>query len=147
MNKIEFSYDVTWGSFLRDLFDGINYLEYNWYFSEQDIFFSVIKKSRFLKVTSGKLFAKILNSGKKYLILMANIQVFDTKSNIRRIKDYEDFINSDCKLVILVSNTTDYEIYFKDNELKSIILSNLKKLNIPYREATKDMRKYFHLGE
>ena len=146
MNKIEFSYDVTWGNFLHTLLDGTNYQQYNWYFSEQDIFFSIIKKSRFLKVTSGKLFAKILNSGKKYLVVMANIQVFDTKSNIKRIRDYEDFINSDCKLVILVSNTTDYEIYFKDNELKSIILNNLKKLNIPYKEVTKDTRKYFHLG-
>ena len=71
MNKIEFTYDVTWGSFLRILLDGVNYQDYNWYFPEQDIFFSVIKKSRFLKVTSGKLFEKILSSGKKYLIQKA----------------------------------------------------------------------------
>ena len=53
MNKIEFSYDVTWGNFLHTLLDGINYLEYNWYFSEQDIFFSVIaqrgRRNRFCR--------------------------------------------------------------------------------------------------
>ena len=50
-------------------------------------------------------------------------------------------------MIILINNTTDYEIYFKDNEFKNIILRNLKKLNIPYKEVIIDNRKYFHLGD
>ena len=148
MIGIRFELNVTWDNVLKDLLNNINYKEYNWYFKEQDIYFNIKDKSKFLKKTSGELLENIINSNEKYLILMANILVFNKDDKIINIKNQYELSKSNCNLVILIEETTKFEIYFNNTELQDIIIKNLNKLNIKYDKITlyNDLRKEFTLG-
>ena len=47
----------------------------------------------------------------------------DVKKNRQEINTYLDFQNSKCSLIILISDSSDIEMYFKDNELKEQIIN------------------------
>ena len=149
MIGIRFELNVTWDNVLKDLLNNINYKEYNWYFKEQDIYFNIKDKSKFLKKTSGELLENIINSNEKYLILMANILVFNKDDKIINIKNQYELSKSNCNLVISIEETTKFEIYFNNTELQDIIIKNLNKLNIKYDKITlyNDLRKEFILGD
>lgn len=149
MIGIRFELNVTWDNVLKDLLNNINYKEYNWYFKEQDIYFNIKDKSKFLKKSSGELLENIINSNEKYLILMANILVFNKDDKIINIKNQYELSKSNCSLVILIEETTKFEIYFNNTELQDIIIKNLNKLNIKYDKITlyNDLRKEFILGD
>ena len=148
MIGIRFELNVTWDNVLKDLLNNINYKEYNWYFREQEIYFNIKDKSKFLKKTSGELLESIIQSKEKYLILKANIEVFKKESLIVDIKNQYNLINSNCELIILIENTTHYEIYFNDEKLKNTIINNLDRLNVKYDTITlyNDLRREFVLG-
>ena len=149
MIGIRFELNVTWDNVLKDLLNNINYKEYNWYFREQEIYFNIKDKSKFLKKTSGELLESIIQSKEKYLILKANIEVFKKESLIVDIKNQYNLINSNCELIILIENTTHYEIYFNDEKLKNTIINNLDRLNVKYDTITlyNDLRREFVLGD
>ncbi len=149
MIGIRFELNVTWDNALKDLLNNINYKEYNWYFREQEIYFNIKDKSKFLKKTSGELLESIIQSKEKYLILKANIEVFKKESLIVDIKNQYNLINSNCELIILIENTTHYEIYFNDEKLKNTIINNLDRLNVKYDTITlyNDLRREFVLGD
>ena len=149
MIGIRFELNVTWDNVLKDLLNNINYKEYNWYFREQEIYFNIKDKSKFLKKTSGELLESIIQSKEKYLILKANIEVFKKENLIVDIKNQYNLINSNCELIILIENTTHYEIYFNDEKLKNTIINNLDRLNVKYDTITlyNDLRREFVLGD
>ena len=149
MIGIRFELNVTWDNVLKDLLNNINYKEYNWYFREQEIYFNIKDKSKFLKITPGELLESIIQSNEKYLILKVNIEVFKKESLIVDIKNQYNLINSNCELIILIENTTHYEIYFNDEKLKNTIINNLDRLNVKYDTITlyNDLRREFVLGD
>jgi hypothetical protein len=85
-----------------------------------------------------------------YYIIFLVMQVYKKgeEKNRQEINTYLDFQNSKCSLIILISDSSDIEMYFKDNELKEQIINNLKSLNIKYEETTleNDTRTKMHVN-
>lgn len=73
---------------------------------------------------------KQISDNGNYYISYLNLAIYDNSSIINKIKNYDDFSNSDCKLYFLICDGMYFEIYFKEDIMKHLILENLKKLDI-----------------
>lgn len=51
-------------------------------------------------------------------------------TNILKIDKYEDFINSDCELVLLIVDSSYTSIYCKDIEILKQLHANAKMFNV-----------------
>ena len=70
--------------------------------------------------------------------MFLNLQVCLKGENIMEIRNYNDFLNSNCKLILLICDNSCIEFYFKSDDIKNVILMNLKSMNIKYDIKTKD---------
>ena len=137
MIGIEFEiHNTNNNSVLYDLLKGIDFNEYIWYFAQKEMFDKNYKKSPLNELVKGEILEKTLKFNQIFII-ECNLQVFSKEDKIIDIKDYETFNKSDCSLIILIYDTKEVEIYFKNNKLKKIVLSNLKKMGIDYLKKTK----------
>lgn len=75
-----------------------------------------------------------MGTTEEYLVIELNLQIFKINKNDCDINDYNDFLHSDCELIMLISDCNFIEMYFKNNELKEIIMRNVKKLELDYIE-------------
>lgn len=134
MIGIEFKYDLCYGNIFQLLLKGIDINAYNWDIKEFD---AITKNGKNLD-ESNTIVENLMNEKESYMTIFANIRVFPTDSQISIIDTYNDFLNSDCELIILVIDVYEYEIYFKKSKLKDILLQNLRDLNISYSIKTID---------
>jgi len=134
MIGLEFKYNKNYSNIFNELLKGIDSSKYACDIQEFEIIFS-----DFTKIDENKLnLEKLINEKKEYQAISANIRLFLKDSEFEKIDNYNDFKNSDCQLIILISDVFDVEIYLKDNELKDLIIQNLKENNISYKFKTKD---------
>ena len=73
-------------------------------------------------------------------IVRINIQA--SKKVIDAVKDYEDYMNSECELAILVTDVAYNEIYCKSSELCDIMKNNCLKLDYSQFDVTNDDNDY-----
>ena len=64
------------------------------------------------------------------------MQLYRKQDKTKTIITYEDFINSNCCLILLIADNRYLEIYFNDNYIKERIISNLEKYDFKYKEKT-----------
>lgn len=64
---------------------------------------------------------------KPHYVVMANIGVFKSLGDITEIHTAGDFINSKCKMLITVADSTYTDLFFTDEELFRISLRNIKQ--------------------
>lgn len=134
MIGVEFERTNEYNNFLTLLFYNTDLSFYNFVFAEKEIY----EIDNFDYELAGEEFSKIIDRNQKCYIVFLNLRVFKKDKKIGEIKSYNDFINSDCELLVLIHDVTYVEIYFKDNELKNQILNNLDNLKIDYRIKTSD---------
>lgn len=67
---------------------------------------------------------------KKYYTIFCNIQLYKKDSKITDINSVEDFLNSDCELILLITDNIFAEVYSKKEEYKKQILRNLEEIGI-----------------
>ena len=85
---------------------------------------------------TGKEFKKALEDLDSCYIVRINIQA--SKKVIDAVKDYEDYMNSECELAILVTDVAYNDIYCKSREQCEIIKNNCLKLDYNQFEVTDD---------
>ena len=66
---------------------------------------------------------------KRYYTVFANIQLYDKSINLIDINTYEDFMNSDCQLILFVTDNIFVDIYANNDEMLDKIYQNAKKYN------------------
>lgn len=133
MIGIEFKYSVYYTNIFKTLLKNINLDNYEWEIVELD---ASTKNNEDIEQICSKDIRKIVNSKEEYVTMFANIRTYPRKSKISIIDNYEDFVQSECELIILIYDVGEFEIYFKENELKEQILKNIKELKIDYTEKT-----------
>jgi len=114
---------------IRKLFNKINIDLYDFIIYENEI----IKKNENVDNVNAK---NIFYNNINYSIIFLNLQLYCKPDKIKTIITYDDFINSNCRLILLITDNRYLEIYFNDDFIKEKIISNLEKNGFNYTEKT-----------
>ena len=131
--------DCSFDSILSDLLKGINVEEYNWLILESEAYKTADTIDCDGRYT-GKEFKKLLKELETCYIININIQA--AHKVIDAVKDYDDYLNSECQLAILVWDVMYNNIYCKSSELCEIIKCNCLKLDYDEFEVINDDNDY-----
>ena len=111
---------------IRKLFNKINIDLYDFIIYENEI----IKKNENVDNVNAK---NIFYNNINYSIIFLNLQLYRKQDKIKTIIT---FINSNCRLILLITDNRYLEIYFNDDFIKEKIISNLEKNGFNYTEKT-----------
>lgn len=134
MIGVEFEKSNESDTFVQDILAGLNSSNYKVYFLEKEIHDIEIDEDEY----SNQKLESFLNKKEKSYIVFLNVQVYKFESEKDEFGSYFEFLKSNCEMIILIYDAIFVEIYFKNNELKEIILSNLNKMHIKYSYKTLD---------
>ena len=134
---------------LKEMFKNVDLSSYQFYFTEEELY----DRNHMDLTTFGlqeykRNIEEFINENYYIIFLVMQIYKKGEEKNRQEINTYLDFQNSNCSLILLISDSSDIEIYFKDNELKNQVINNLKRLNIEYEETTleNDTRTKMHVN-
>ena len=112
------------GTFIKDIFNGIDIFDYCWNIMEEEILFSdgyILDDDCY----TGEEMAEVLN--KEMYLIFATFQL--TKGNIitSRINSYNEFVESDCEILFVVIDSSYVDLYAKNLEDIMIVNNNAIK--------------------
>lgn len=102
---------------------GIEIEKLCWHVSEDEVYNEMGKSIFDNSYIDGKTFLNTIRE-KSYYVIFANIKAYPPNSIPNDIEDYEEFIKSECELVLLCADVFYYAIYAKDNSTIKIIKNN-----------------------
>ena len=131
MIGIEIKYNNQQGFLLRDLLNGINHAEYDWYIEQSEIIYDNNSDVKNINNTciNWDEFEKMI-SKESYYVYFVNIHAYNKGKAKMQIINYTDFINSNCELVILISDGWLIEIYSKDIDKLNRIIKNANEIKV-----------------
>lgn len=117
-----------YSNYLYKIFSGINLLNYVWQIKTDDFLYSEngeLKENFFgTNILSGEEFIRCI-SRDSYYIIFADIKAYpigDEKSI--EIETFNDFLESNCELVLLCTDSTFIEFYCKDRDILDRVFNN-----------------------
>ncbi len=104
------------------------------------------------KMSDADFFDKEIYSGSEFLnhiqnlhyIIFLKLQAYEDDGGLSDIQTYEEFLESKCKLIILINDCNFVEIYTKENEITEAIYKNACDKgfkNVEYITECNDKRK------
>jgi hypothetical protein len=102
---------------------------FNWYIGGEEAYYfeeGKLEKPLFpdeVYGMEGEILKKIVEDN-EYYIIFASLKAFPRGKNIIDVRTFEDFINSDCQLVVLVVDCAYVTIYCKDPETLESLYNN-----------------------
>lgn len=145
MRGISFILNKSEHSILASILDGIDITSLYWSVSEDEIYVDEGENLYIEKKIDGMTFLNIINTD-YYFVYFDNIKAYSDNNYSDNINYYDDFLNSNCELVILCSDGIYYEIYSKSEEVIRIIKFNCIKKGfdeIEYITDENDCRTIF----
>lgn len=137
MRGIEFKYKTSYEVFLSKLLKDIEFENYDFYLNEMEIHCDEVKLNDFLEKMNGLEFEKCIKE-ENYFLWLLNLKIYKKNDKTIEINVYDDFKDSNCKMILLVIDNEFIEIYFNSEKLQNRILNNLDSLNISYQIKTKE---------
>lgn len=129
MLGIEFKIPNVWGTVLNDILDGIKPEDLIFKLGYEEVF---LENNEFLfkeNIYSGLEFSKLIKN-KKYYTVFLDLKLYEKNANYDDdIKNYDDFLNSNCKLILIITDCEYVKIYSKDIKYLNIIKENVIKHN------------------
>lgn len=110
---------------LFTILKGIDVRERWWSISQDEIYSKKDESIFQSKNIDGETFLKII-SEEKYLMIFANIKAYTNPVYDSYIENYDEFLKSECQIVIICSDVFFYSIYAKDSSIIEIIAKNVK---------------------
>lgn len=141
MRGISFNICDCDDNILWSILFGIEIEKLWWHISEEEVYNEMNQSIFKNSYIDGETFLKIIQE-KSYTVIFANIKAYPPYSTPNYIENYDEFIKSECKLVILCSDVFYYEIYSKDNSIIEIIKNNAIKNNISDLEYITEENDY-----
>ena len=122
------SFDVNGSEecILQHILNNIDVNELYWIISEDEVYSNEGKKFFNEKYIDGNTFVSKINET-SYLLIFANIKAYSDASRLDNIRDYDNFLKSNCQLIILCSDMFNYEIYCKSESMIEAIKDNCFK--------------------
>lgn len=145
---ITFNIPNAYGSYLGDILRPFDVAAFHWYNGAEESYLvdkGTLGKPLFPEQTfsmDGFLLKEIIENH-RYYVISADLKAFPQDSEVINIQSYEEYVNSDCKLVLLVVDSVYVTIYCKDQEkLKELYLHacSLGYSNIEYTTDKNDYR-------
>lgn len=137
MIGVEFEYESSYELILKEIFNSIDFSKYEVSIKQKEVIYEDEQEHLEYEM-QGKKFKKAISINGNYYVNYLNLQIFPSNFIKSKILTYNDFLNSNCLLLLLISDNNFIEIYFKSNNLKEKILNNLKSMKINYTIKTKN---------
>ncbi|MCD1261412.1 DUF2691 family protein [Paenibacillus athensensis] len=149
MRGISFEIPNEYGKWLFDVLKPFDCKDYNWLvgageeykWQENDL------KPLFaddVDILEGEDLLQIIDSEEPQYIIFADLKAFPIGKQISQIDKYEDFLESDCELILLIVDSTYTSIYCKDVEVLNLLYANAKMIKVDslaYITDDNDFRK------
>lgn len=148
MRGISFKRDSGCKNILWSILNGIEIENLWWHISEDEIYDNMFESIFHNSYVNGKTFLNIIKE-KDYSVVFANIKAYSSKITPSYIETYDDFIKSECQLVILCSDARYYEVYAKSRDTIETIKNNVNSINaceVEYITEENDGRIIFSVG-
>ena len=124
MRGIRFFIPKKYDKYLWRIFELLDCMEYTWYISQDEVFFYDETES---KVSNDFFESRSLHSENfikkiaecNYLIYLVNIQAYPVGALKDNILTYDDFIRSNCEMVLLCVDSKYVDLYSKNDEFTS----------------------------
>lgn len=81
-------------------------------------------------ILTGAELLQFIDEGESQYIIFVDLKAFPLGSNLLKIDSYEDFINSDCELILLIVDSIFTSIYCKDADTLTDLFANAESLNL-----------------
>jgi len=120
-----------YGCFLAEILQPFEITEYDWLSGGEESYLVGDGELGELLFTGeinwmdGFLFKKRIEDNKYYLIF-ANLKAYTKEKKQKDIETFEDYLNSNCELVLLVVDSVYVTIYCKDSEKLESLYENAK---------------------
>ena len=122
MRGVEFKRTSDVEAPLSKLFNKINLEEYNWVVLENEIVRNNVNLD-LPDVIYGEQFKEVL-FGQNDMIIFLNIQAYPKNSNPAEIANYNDYLNSECEIVFLITDLYWVEVYAKNKNILYQFIEN-----------------------
>ena len=128
-----------YSDYLNKLFNGIDLANYVWEIHADDFLYTengAVKGKLFERdVLTGEEFYKCISRDSYYMIF-ADIKAYPLDEEHIEINTLEDFLESNCEMVLLCTDSTYIEFYCKSREILDRINNNCKSdnfLNVEFK--------------
>lgn len=122
-----------YNNYLYKLFSSIDLLNYKWYVITDDCLYSEngeIKQKIFNKdIVIGQDFFKYI-SLKDYYMIFLDLKAYPLSGKYSEIRVFEDFLESECEIILLCIDSTFIEFYSKDKSILDKVYKNCGKFNL-----------------
>lgn len=121
MRGLSFEIPNRHGRYLYEILEAIDIRDYFWKSEAEEAYYienNQLDKAMFPQpytYTGGELYNRI--SVKDYYVLFADFKAFKDKTYVQEIATYEEFLNSQCELVLLIVDCAYVTIYVKDQHV------------------------------
>lgn len=110
-----------YNNYLFTIFSSVNCEDYQWFITEDEIYTKTANQLSPLfekKELSGFNFLQLIKDNLYYLIFI-NIQAYKKENTAAPIffKNYQEFYNSDCNLILLCTDSIYFDIYCKNIDI------------------------------
>lgn len=134
---LRFKIPNEYNFFINKITDGIDKDMYIWKIFEDQVFGENCDFIFDSDIYIGKEFNEIISKSPYYLTAL-NLQVFPCETNIQQVKNYNEFLNSNCELVFLMCDVIFVDIYSKSMRIIEIIRLNAQNNNFQEIEYITD---------
>ncbi|HEX3076686.1 MAG TPA: DUF2691 family protein [Lachnospiraceae bacterium] len=129
MNNVGLSFRIPnrYGNFLSDILKPLPYNDFLWLIENNEIY--KIIDDEFLNeglfknsnnLLPGDELLKLANSCTQYMIFIT-LKAFTKNGHIISVRSYNEFLYSDCQIILGVYDCSDVMLWFKDRTLASIL--------------------------
>ena len=119
-------------NFLYKIFNGIDVSDYIWIIDADEILYTENDKHMqelfSSNVMSGEDFLKCI-SRENYYMIFADIKAYPIGSDCSCINTYEDYLKSDCQIILLCADSSFIDFYSKDIEIINKVNENCINYN------------------
>lgn len=147
MRGVSFSIPNEYGQYLATIFDGINVGKYDWKLGTNESY--IIENGTLgrplmpeVEIILGKTLQTLLST-EHYYVIFADFKAFPKDSTTKRIETYEEFLESDCQIILLIVDCTYVALYAKNPQTTARIFANAMNAhfeNIAYITDQNDSR-------
>lgn len=121
MRGLSFEIPNRHGRYLYEILEAIDIRDYFWKSEAEEAYYienNQLDEAMFPQpytYTGQDLYNRI--SAKDYYVLFADLKAFKENTHIQGIATYEDFLNSQCEIALLIVDSSYITIYVKDQHV------------------------------
>jgi hypothetical protein len=117
------------GSLIYEVMKSVDFSLYNWHIGGDEVYVideGEISESLFnQQILDGSDLIEIIRNN-IYSVIFIELKAFAKNTTITEIASYENFMDSECEIVMLVADCNYVDIYCKDTQLIENLLINAK---------------------